>query len=198
MISEETGEEDSMSSNCWIEAGAFELLSGRLAVGDPLAHRMAERGRGVLVEARPGTWRVSYARAESAPAALQAVHGFVAPEALHWVEDDQALVLDSGQVGVLDERFHRPDDDRWTIRCRRLTSTHPFAGIFPAGAFSAAYFGRGRYPLLVARGVDGRVLGVRVLFLDPVDRLAEPLPAERGGSVVKAERGFELQAYAAS
>jgi hypothetical protein len=187
-----------MFGNRWNEAGTFELLSGTLAIGDPCVRRLGEGDAGVLVDARPGSWRVSYAQTDSAPAALQAVHGFAAPDALHWVEAARPLVVDSGQVGVIDERFHRPDDDRWSIRCRRLTSTHPFAGSFPAGAVSAAYFGKGSYPLLIARGVDGRVLGVRVLFLDPVEQMADAPPREHCGSVVKSHRGFELVPYAAS
>ena len=187
-----------MLDNRWIEAGTFELLSGTLAIGDPCVGRLGQSDAGALVEARPGSWRVSYAQTDSAPAALQAVHGFAAPDVLHWVEAQRQLVVESGQMGVLDERFHRPDDDRWSIRCRRLTSTHPFAGIFPAGAVSATYFGKGRYPLLVARGVDERVLGVRVLFLDPVEELASSQPPEHRGSVVKPHRSFELVPYAAS
>ena len=187
-----------MYGNSWIDAGTFELLSGMLAIGDPSLPTLDEEGVGALVEARPGSWHVSYAQIGAAPAAVQAVHGFVAADALHWIEADQPLVVDSGQVGVIDERFYRPDDDRWSIRCRRLTSTHPFAGIFPAGAVSATYFAKGSYPLLLARGVDDRVLGVRVLFIDPLEQLADVAATDHRGSIVEPQRGFELVPYAVS
>jgi len=187
-----------MLGTSWNDAGTFELLSGTLAIGDPSDRALGTGGAGMLVPARTGSWQVSYSRIGPAPAALQAVHGFVPPDVLHWIEAERPLTVDSGQVGVIDERFFRPDDDRWSIRCRRLTSIHPFAGIFPAGAVSATYAGQGRYPLLLARGVDDRVLGVRVLFVDPVEQLADLAPADRRGSAVDRQRRFELVPHAAS
>ena len=182
----------------WIEFGAFELLSGTLVIGDPCQQELGPGGPSVLAEARPGSWNVSYSATDSAPGALQAVHGFAAPDVLRWVEAPRLLTVDSGRVGVIDERFYRPEYHRWSDRCRRLATTHPFAGTFPAGAVSAAYFGRGRYPLLLARGLDDRVLGVRVLFLDPVAALGDVLPAGHRRSAMPAQRGLELLPYAAS
>lgn len=182
----------------WMEIGAFEVPSGTLVIGDPCQRELGPGGPSGLVEARPGSWTASYSATDSAPGALQAVHGFVAPEMLCWVEAPRPLAVDSGRVGVIDERFYRPEDHRWSDRCRRLAATHPFAGTFPAGAVSAAYFGKGRYPLLLARGVDDRVLGVRVLFLDPVAALGDVLPAERRRSAMPAQRGLELFSHAAS
>jgi hypothetical protein len=180
----------------WIDFGSFELLSGRLVIGDPCYREVGRDGLGALVEARPGTWRVSYAATESAPGALQAVHGFAAPDVLRWVEASSALAVDSGQMGVVDERFYQPDNERWYERCRALTNTLPFAGTFPAGAVTATYYGDGDYPLLVACGADGRALGVRVLFVDPDE-------AYKGGELnggrssgVAPGRSFELVPYA--
>lgn len=187
-----------MISTRWIEIGTFELLSGTLVVGDPCQQELGPGGPSDLVEARSGSWTVSYSATDSAPGALQAVHGFAAPDVLRWVEAPRPLTVDSGRVGVIDERFYRPEDYRWSDRCRRLAATHPFAGIFPAGTVSATYFGEGRYPLLLARGVDDRVLGVRVLFLDPVAALGDVLPAERRQSAIPSQRCFELVPQAAS
>jgi hypothetical protein len=180
----------------WIDFGSFELLSGRLVIGDPCYREVERSGLGALVAARPGTWRVSYAATESAPGALQAVHGFVAPEVLHWVEAPAALAVDSAQMGVVDERFYKPDNQRWYERCCQLTCTPPHAGTFPAGAVAATYYGDGDYPLMLARGADDRVLGVRVLFVEPDEiYTGGELGGDRASSVA-SRRSFELVPYA--
>jgi hypothetical protein len=180
----------------WIDFGSFELPSGRLVISDPCYRKLGSDGLGALVEARPGTWRVSYAATESAPGALQAVHGFVAPEVLRWVETPAALAVDSAQMGVVDERFYKPDNQRWYDRCCELTCTPPHAGTFPAGAVTATYYGDGDYPLLLARGADDRVLGVRVLFVDPAEVYAGGDGGEGLELPISARRSFELVPYA--
>jgi hypothetical protein len=176
----------------WIEFGTFELPSGRLVIGDPCYRQVGKSGLNTVVGARRGTWRVCYAATDSAPGALQAVHSFVAPDVLRWVEADHPIAVDSAQVGLVDERFYRPDNQRWYERCCKLSCNPPFAGTFPAGAVSATYYGDGDYPLLLARGADGDIVGVRVLFLDPVEAYAVGDGREDHSSPLSPRRRFEL------
>lgn len=176
--------------------GQFEVVSGKLQIGDPCRQRY---GAAALLEAVNGTW-MTFARKFDHPEWGSLVCMLLAynPEAAldaqgrNWEECDKVTV-DSGGAGVFDSAHYRddsvavgverismyaanPDDPWYSLCCDRWLSNEGM-GTIPFGVVAAAGFGDGRYPALVVRDDTGRAIAVRIVFI-PDEEIREMVEEE--------------------
>ena len=101
--------------------------------------------------------------------------------------------VDSGQAGIYDMKYY--GDDKQAPKSKDKTQLSAwyqmnssvtgkatdYAGPIPHGAVSMSGYGDGMYPVYVAKNKDKQVIGVKIIFIDPVEQHS-PKPENRANS----------------
>lgn len=159
--------------------GTFQVTGDKLIVSDPCYHRDTNGPR-VLSNAASGAWAVTTAiHTEGRQRFNSKLEARLAPfpaDDCTWRHVLWDATVDSAQMGVFDEACYpqdaeRRDDDyqnRKSFYARACAATERVAGggAIAEGIVVSSGYGDGRYPVFVAEDTQGRVVGVRVVFID--------------------------------
>ena len=171
-----------------LELGAFEVVSGRLAVSDPcydtdvwcrgeLENVMNGIWHATAVEVYTGSWGRRIAR-------LIAVHENYMDEKMSKGRCAGFEVgVDSGQAGLFDASHYRDDSvipnpkpmlteepaAVWYKRCCDITLSPPCAGVLPYGVVSSSGYGDGGYDCFVCRNECGQIIRAEIVFIPKED-----------------------------
>lgn len=169
-----------------IELGVFTVESHELIISDPCYSLgtwcAAEVGR-VLV----GEWGAYLEKKDEGDwgnrcAKITAIHSDYSTTG-QWRKLNQTLGVDSGQCGIFDKKYYKCDGviqkksgyritpnlnesgDLWYSACCEATLGKTGAGVIPFGAVSSSGLGDGAYPGYIKKNSEGKVVGVKVIFL---------------------------------
>lgn len=166
------------------EVGTFEVTTGMLIVSDPCYNYREYDGSdykvmSLLADVRNGKWNVFTKTGKDTDGwgnrvmELFAFHDNYMFETFEEFNPD--LCVDSGQMSINDASaypsFNGEDHGEYDDlngyygRACALTQSKE-AGVFPGGCVSSSGFGDGGYPGYLAKDSHGRVVAVKVVFID--------------------------------
>ncbi|GIO68970.1 DUF4241 domain-containing protein [Paenibacillus cookii] len=170
-----------------IPLGQFEITSGKMVVADPCYDLDPDTIiMGVLDRPLNGAWDAFVHKAEvrdwgEACAKLVACHSAYTDQQdrLEWVKCNFIVGVDSGQAGIFDASKYRipdpeapePDttDSEWYLACCDITGSETEAGVLDGGVVSHSGFGDGGYAAYAAADGEGRIIGVKIVFIKEAD-----------------------------
>lgn len=180
-----------------IEIGVFEIDSESLIVSDP-GYSVYETKEGLYAttvsDVRPGQWSAhvisrSFLDGGGATAAeLVCVMVEYEGKRLRWERREPVIGVDSGRAGFYTKQAFQnnllvPKDLEWPKRyeelnpkylwdgyCSFLLDNRPGALLPGGGVVSHSGYGDGGYPLFVSRDPEGRVIALRILYVNRFGR----------------------------
>lgn len=177
-----------------VELGEFEVTGSRLFASDPAYAEPSADAPGLMADlknVRAGTWRATAINFEAGPkdvrcAELVAYHkSHFHPESCKWKPQESVVGVDSGQAGFFDPKYAQnssvvPKDyhwhqeimdpeNRWYSLCCDMTLSDKQAGVIPFGVVASSGYGDGGYACFTCLDKDGKVQGVRMVFISQED-----------------------------
>jgi hypothetical protein len=162
------------------QIGTFIVTGDKLIVTDPCYDR-GTWCQGIVENVSPGRWDARIVMSKQGRvASLEVACEHRLTTELVWTELPFEVGVDSGQAGIFDESLYPRGatgecGDGTTFYSRACAATlddndrTKRAGIVAEGAVSSSGYGDGSYTAFAAMNPDGRVVGVRVVFIDPGD-----------------------------
>lgn len=161
-----------------MQLGTFEVKSGKLMVSDPCysidkcLHCQVQ-----LSNVKNGMWS-AFTKYEDAGMwgnrvhELEARFGACSIKDYQWEEIGGAAV-DSGQLGIFElDMYHGGEDDYddvngWYRKCCNYTlDIKGQASSLEGGCVSSTGYGDGSYPCYIAKDSEGKIVAVKVVFID--------------------------------
>ncbi|WP_342379540.1 DUF4241 domain-containing protein [Myxococcus stipitatus] len=179
----------------WHLLGKFLMVSGQMRVSDPW-YEKAPPGSvfdlSRVLAVRNGQWQAAVhftdeGRNGIRVAELVALHVTTQAKSLKWSPEVLTVSVDSGMAGFCDDQYFRDVNqvprwyvpqrlgpkpkvgDAWSDYVTEELISEREAKIIPFGVLSHTGEGDGTYDVHVARGADGRIEGVRLIYLKGED-----------------------------
>jgi hypothetical protein len=162
-----------------MQLGTFEVKSGKLMVSDPCySIEKCSHCQIQLDNVKNGTWS-AFTKYEDAGMwgnrvhELEARFGACIIKDYQWEEVNETAAVDSGQMGLFDlDMYHGGEDDYddvngWYRKCCNYTlDSDGCASSLEGGCVSSSGYGDGSYPCYIAKDADGKIVAVKVVFID--------------------------------
>ncbi|WP_169558612.1 DUF4241 domain-containing protein [Myxococcus stipitatus] len=179
----------------WHLLGKFLVVSGQMRVSDPW-YEKAPPGSvfdlSRVLAVKNGQWQAAAHLTDEGPngirvAELVALHVTTPTKSLKWSPDVLTVSVDSGMAGFCDDKYFRDVSqvppgyvpqrlgrkpkvgDVWSDYVTEALISERQAKIIPFGVLSRTGDGDGTYEVHVARGADGSIDGVRLIYLKGED-----------------------------
>jgi len=159
--------------------GTFEVKGDSLMVSDPCYSR-GTPCHGVVDNVLPGKWTAklgmeSHVRWDNrCVAELEVVHKSFRGDKNYQLTNIMVGV-DSGQAGIFDNLVYPEGDrskatkygrDAFYVACCNTTRNKPYGGVVDGGAVSLSGYGDGLYSAYTAKDGSGKVVAVKIVFID--------------------------------
>ena len=172
----------------------FLVESGTLIVSDPCYEKDGEL-QAVIDNVFNGPWEMETICSDEGTfgnrvsVLIATAVGSVCREK-DWKHVDADIPVDSGQAGIFDLKYFKDDnvvrhiellnkdeviceEEPWYSLCCDRTLGEEKAGVVPFGAVSSSGYGDGCYSCFICKNKDGKVIGVKIVFIEDEDEKDE-------------------------